>query len=306
MIESFKRDMMKKYKMSDMGLLHYFLGIEICQNKDGIFIYQKKYVKTLLEKFRMGDCKPVATPLIVNEKLKKEDGGKEVDVSVYRSLVGSLLYLTATRPDIMYATSILSRFMHKPNQNHFGAAKRVLRYIKGTLGFGILYERNIAAKLLGFCDSDWGGCADDMKSTSGYAFSLGSEIFSWSSKKQQSVSQSSAEAEYISASLATSQAIWLRRILEDICLKQEEATILLCDNQSAIAMAKNPVYHSRTKHIAIKHHFIREVVEEGEIQLKYCESEEQVADIFTKALPRGKFEYFRELIGVTQDIKGEC
>lgn len=187
MIESFKRVMMKKYEMSDMvscitSWVLRFVKIRM------VFLFTKRSMpKILFEKFRMGDCKPVATPLIVNEKLKKEDGGKEVDVSVYRSLVGSLLYLTATRPDSMYETSMLSRFMHKPKQNHFGAAKRVLRYIKGTLGFGILYERNIAAKLLGFCDSDWGGCADDMKSTSGYAFSLGSGIFSWSSKKQQSV-----------------------------------------------------------------------------------------------------------------------
>lgn len=299
MIEDFKRDLMKKYEMSDLGLLHYFLGIEIYQNKEDIFICQRKYARTLLEKFKMRDCKPVATPLIVNEKLSKEDGSKKVDESLYRSLVGSLLYLTITRPDIMYATSMSSRFMHNASQTHLGVAKRVLRYLQGTLDFGILYEKNVNAKLLGFCDSDWAGCVDDMKSTSGYAFSLGSGVFSWASKKQQTVAQSTAEAEYVLASLATSQAIWLRRILEDVGEKQGEATPILCDNKSAIAMTKNPVYHSRTKHIAIKHHFIREAVEDEEIQLKYCATEDQVADIFTKALSKEKFQYFREMLGVT-------
>ncbi|CAL5391936.1 unnamed protein product [Camellia sinensis] len=307
LIEDFKREMMKKYEMSDLGLLHHFLGIEIYQNNGGVFICQKKYAQTLLEKFKMKNCKAVATPLIVNEKLSKEDGSKEAEASCYRSLVGSLLYLTATRLDIMYATSLLSRFMHSPSQIHFGVAKRVLRYIQGTLNYGIFYEKFVDAKLLGFCDSDWAGCVDDMRSTSGYAFSLGLGVISWSSKKQQTVAQSSAEAEYISASLATTQPIWLRRILDDFGAKQGEATPIMCDNKSAIAMTKNPVYHSHTKHIAIKHHFIRKAVEDDEIQIKYCKTEDQVADIFTKALPRDKFEFFREMLGVTQyGIKGAC
>lgn len=307
LIKKFKEEMMKKYEMSDLGLLHYFLGIEIIQNEDGIFISQKKYAKTILKKFGMEGCNSVPTPLVVNEKLQKEDGSKEVDASIYRSLVGSLLYLTATRPDIMYAASLLSRFMHKPTQIHFGTAKRVLRYIQGSMEYGIMFERNVVPKLYGFCDSDWGGSVDDSKSTSGYAFTLGTGVFSWQSKKQKTVALSTAEAEYVSASLATSQAIWLRSIMEDIGEKQGEPTLILCDNKSAIAMAKNPVFHNRTKHIARKHHFIRDAVEDKEIDVIYCRTEDQVADIFTKALPKDKFEYFRELLGVKkQSIKGEC
>ena len=302
MIESFKEHMMKTYEMSDLGLLHYFLGIEVSQGGDGIFVSQKRYAKSILEKFNMTHCKPVSTPLVVSEKLSKEDGTSKVDCSLYRSLVGSLLYLTATRPEIMFAATLLSRFMQNPSQTHFGAAKRILRYLQGTLDYGIFYKAGENLNLIAYSDSDWAGSIDDMKSTSGYAFLLGTNICSWLSKKQKVVAQSSAEAEYVAAAKATSQAIWLRRILEDIGEKQQEATILFCDNKSAISIAKNPVNHERTKHIAIKYHFIRDAVEQGEIQLEYCKTQEQLADIFTKALPKEKFCYLRERIGVVKQV----
>ncbi|KAL0348980.1 UNVERIFIED_CONTAM: Retrovirus-related Pol polyprotein from transposon RE2 [Sesamum angustifolium] len=236
MIQDFKEDMMKTFEMSDLGLMHFFLGIEINQEKEGIFICQRKYTETLLKKFKMESCKTVTTPLVTGEKYQKEDGSQKIDGSMYRSLIGSLLYLTATRPDIMFATSLLS--------------------------------------------SDWAGSVDDMKSTSGYTFSLGSGIFSWASKKQATVAQSSAEAEYIAAAATSNHAIWLRRILEDMGEKQEEPTTIYCDNKSAIAITKNPVQHSRTKHIDIKYHSLREATTRGEIELKYCSTEEQLADIY--------------------------
>lgn len=307
MIAEFKEDMMKTFEMTDLGLMHYFLGIEVSQRKNGIFISQKKYIEELLKKFKMCGCKPVATPLVANEKLQKDDGSPKVDASLYRSLIGSLLYLTATRPDIMYATSLLSRFMQSPSQVHFGAGKRILRYLQGTKEFGIWYIPMTNSSLLGYTDSDWAGSLDDMKSTSGYAFSLGSGVFSWASKKQPTVAQSTAEAEYVAAAETTSQAIWLRRILNDMGDQQKEPTVIYCDNKSAIAIAKNPVHHNRTKHIAIKYHFIREAGETKEIRLEYCQTEDQIADIFTKALPRPKFEQLRSMLGVTENcIKEEC
>ncbi|RZB68411.1 Retrovirus-related Pol polyprotein from transposon TNT 1-94 [Glycine soja] len=206
----------------------------------------------------------------------------------------------ATRPDIMYATSLLSRFMQSPSQIHFGAGKRILRYLQGTKEFGIWYTTETNSELLGYTDNDWAGSTDDMKSTSGYAFSLGSGMFSWASKKQATVAQSTAEAEYVAAAEATSQAIWLRRILEDMGEKQDEPTKINCDNKLAIAMTKNPVHHSRTKHIAIKYHFIREAEATKEIKLDYCRIEDQIADIFTKALPRPRFEELRAMLGVTE------
>jgi len=216
----------------------------------------------------------VSTPLVATDKLQREDGSEAADEGLYRKIVGSLLYLTATRPDIMFPASLLARYMHNPSKNHFGAAKRVLRYIQGTIDFGIEYVTGKSALLVRYCDSDWSGSEEDMKSTSGYAFSFGSGVFSWASVKQHSVALSTAEAEYVSAAEATSQAIWLRFVLEDFGEEQAAATTLFCDNTSAIAMSKNPVFHQRSKHIRRKIHFIRDAIQEGEIDLVYCKGEE--------------------------------
>ncbi|XP_041995727.1 secreted RxLR effector protein 161-like [Salvia splendens] len=206
MTKEFKEAMMKSFEMTDLGQMHYFLGIEVNQDEKGIFITQEKYTENFLKRFKMDGCKPVATPLVTNEKFSKEDGTPKANAAIYRSIIGSLLYLTASRLDIMYPTSLLSRFIQDPSQVHYGAAK-ILRYLQGTQDYGIWYTPESFSKLIGYTDSDWGGSTDDMKSTSGYTFSLGSGIFSWSSKKQDCVAQSSAEAEYVAAALTTSQAI---------------------------------------------------------------------------------------------------
>ncbi|KAI5343806.1 hypothetical protein L3X38_011682 [Prunus dulcis] len=197
--------MMRRYEMTDLGLLYHFLGMAVIQTENCIFINQKKYALTLLKKFGLKQCKPVSTPLVASEKLCKDDGSEPADENKYRQMVGSLLYLIATRTDIMFAASLLARFMHCPTKKHYGTAKRVLRYIQGTIDFGIKYQKGKEAILIGYCDSDWSGSQDDMRSTSGYAFSFGSRVFSWASVKQHSVALSTAEAEYVSASEATTQ-----------------------------------------------------------------------------------------------------
>ncbi|KAI5337779.1 hypothetical protein L3X38_017050 [Prunus dulcis] len=298
LVKEFKAEMMCKYEMSDLGLLHHFLGMGVTQTEGSIFIHQKKYALTLLDKFGLKDCKSVSTPLVATDKLKREDGSDPADESLFRKIVGSLLYLTATRPDIMFSACLLARFMHNPSKMHYGAAKRVLRYIQGTIDYGIEYVTGKSALLVGYCDSDWSGSEEDMKSTSGYAFSFGSGAFSWASVKQHSVALSTAEAEYVSAAEATSQAIWLRFVLEDFGEEQTTATTVFCDNTSAIAMAKNPVFHQRSKHIKRKFHFIRDAIQEDVIELLYCKGEEQIADIFTKALPKDRFDYLRRMLGV--------
>jgi len=298
LLSEFKREMMQRYEMSDLGLLHHFLGMGILQTDQGVFIHQGKYAKSLLSKFGLDDCKPVSIPLATGEKLKKLDESELADEGLYRRIVGSLLYLTATRPDLMYAASLLSRFMTGPTKIHMGAAKRILRYMQGTLSYGIEYVRDQSVTLIGFCDADWAGSEDDNRSTSGYAFSFGIGVFSWSSMKQNTVALSTAEAEYVSASEATAQAIWLRFVLDDLGEMQAEATPLFCDNMSAISMARNPIFHQRTRHINRKYHFIREALQEGVINIQFCRSEEQLADIFTKAFLKDRFKHQKLKLGV--------
>lgn len=298
LVEEFKQEMMQAFEMTDLGLVTYFLGIEIKQNENDVFICQKKYAKEILKKFQMEECKAVSTPMNQKEKLSKEDGADKVDEGYYRSMIGCLMYLTATRPDILFAVSLLSRFMHCASETHLVAARRILRYVKGTVDYGVKYESCQNFKLCGFSDSDWAGSIDDMKSTSGYCFSIGSGVFSWCTKKQETVAQSTAEAEFIAAATAVNQILWLKKILCDLHLQQNHKIEVFIDNQAAIAISKDPVCHGKTKHFNIKLYFLREMQQNGEVTLVYCKSEDQLADMFTKPLPVNKFEFLRQKVGV--------
>lgn len=298
LVEDFKRKMMNEFEMTDLGVMKYFLGIQVKQSKGEIFISQEKYTEDLLKKFHMENCKSISTPMAANDKLRKDDGAKKIDAKLFRSLVGSLIYLTNTRPDIVQAVSMISRFMNEPSQLHFAAAKRVVRYLQGTKKIGIKYVKENESKLIGYSDSDWGGSLDDRKSTSGYLFCLGTNVVSWSSKKQKTVALSSAEAEYIAVTDATCEAIWLRRLLADLKQVQKQPTVIYCDNMSTIAMTKNPVFHSRTKHIELRHHFIRDMVSNGEISLEFIGTNEQPADFLTKAIYVEKFQKARDILKI--------
>ena len=298
LVFEFKSCMMSEFEMSDLGNLQYFLGLEVQQVDDGIFVSQRKYAKDLLSKFGMQSCNGVATPMNPKEKLQQDDGTEFANPRYYRSLVGGLNYLTNTRPDIMFSVSVLSRYLHTPTMQHLGAAKRVLRYVAETTDFGIWYSRDANFKLFGYSDSDWGGCKDDGTSTSGHLFSLGSGAISWSSKKQEVVALSSGEAEYIVVTLAVCQAVWLRRLLSDLHKEQQGSTLIFCDNKATIAMTKNPAFHNRTKHIDIRYHFIRSLAARGEIVLKFCGTKEQVADVLTKSISNAQHAYLRKRLGV--------
>jgi len=230
----------------------------------------------------MQECKPEITLTMMGLKLNKEDNSKEFDSSLYKSIVGSLMYLTATRPDIMYVVSLISKFIERPKEAHWQATKRILRYVKSTKRFSILYTTSECSDLIGYTDSDWARSVDDRKNTSGYVFYMGSGAISWASKKQRIVALSTAEVEYVAATAAACQAIWMRRMLRSLCEEQTKITVIFCDNSSAIALSKNVVFHKRTKHIDTKFHYIRELVNNGEIVLVHCRTQEHVADILKK------------------------
>eukprot|EP00253_Pinus_taeda_P011698 PITA_11698 len=276
------------------------------KTENHIFLSQSKYAKNLVDRFRMQDCKPATTPMEPGLKLSAQSSSPPVDETLFRQLVGSLIYLTATRPDISFAVSYISRFMSVPKTDHWIAAKRVLRYVRGTSDYGLLYTRTFDPILSGYTDSDWAGSVDDRKSTAGYVFSLGSGAVAWTSKKQQAVALSSTEAEYRGAVKASCEAVWLRRMLTDMHASQTNPTSLFCDNQGVLKLAKNPVFHERTKHVETHCHYIRQLVEDGSVQLRYVPTTEQHIDIFTKPLGPAKFEQFRGSIGVVNrlSIKG--
>ena len=294
----FKEVMKKEFEMTDLGLMRYFLGLEVRQMENGIFVCQKKYAGDLMKKYKLGKCNPVSTPMEVGVKLSKYDGGERVDATMYRSMVGNLRYLTCTRPDLLFSVGVVSRFMEEPVYGHLKAIKRILRYVKGTLDHGLWYGRSNMCSLLGFSDSDWVGDIDDRKSTSGFVFFMGNTAFTWSSKKQPIVTLSTCEAEYVAASSCVTHAVWLRNLLGDLGMAQGSATEVMVDNKSAIELAKNPVHHERSKHIDVRFHYIRDVMKRGEVSLKYVPSQEQAADIFTKPLPVVAFNHGRMMLGM--------
>ncbi len=304
LMDGFKRSMMKEFDMTDLGRMRFFLGIEVFQQCDSIYICQRKYAQEVLKRFEMMESNPVTSPIVPGCKLNKNIEGKATNETYFKKIVGSLMYLTATRPDIMFATSLISRYMGMLTELHIQAAKRVLRYLKGTINYGIQYKKGGDGGVMAYTDSDYAGDAEDRKSTSGYVFLMSSGAIAWSSKKQPIVTLSTTEAEFVAAAGCASQAIWMRRILKDLGHTQEDCTTIKCDNSSTIKLSKNPVLHGRSKHIDVRFHFLRELAGKGEVELVYCRSEDQVADIMTKPLKLEAFQKLRKELGVvdTTDI----
>jgi hypothetical protein len=297
MFERFKKSMKNEFAMTDLGKMRFFLGVEVKQLDCGIFINQQKYANEILERFNMSQCNKVCSPIVPGNKLTKDENGKLVNATSFRQMTGCLMYLLASRPDLTFSVCLIARYMERPTELHLAAAKRVLRYLKGSFDFGILYKRNCELKLEGWSDSDYDGDLDDRKSTSGYVFMLGSSPISWSSKKQPIVTLSTTEAEYVSAASCACQAIWLRRILDHL-LQTQKCTTIHCDNSSSIKLSKNPVMHGRCKHIDVRYHFLRDLTKEGVVELIHCSTQDQVADIMTKALKLDLFCDLRNRLGV--------
>lgn len=298
LFDEFKQSMMNEFDITDLGRIRYFLGIKVLQSSNGIFIGQQKYAQEILERFQMTNCNSVNSPIVPGTKLCKDHDGSKIDSTLYKQIVGSLLYLTATRPDMMFVVSLLSRYMECPIELHLQAAKRVFRYLKGTINFGVLYKKGGVEGLKAYSDSDYASDVEDRKSTSGYVFILSSGAVSWSSKKQPIVTLSTTEAEFIAAALCACQAVWIRRILQELEHNQDGSTTIHCDSSSAIKLCKNPVLHGRCKHIDVRFHFIRELTSKGVVEVTHCQTQNQVADIMTKPLKHDIFVRLRELLGV--------
>ncbi|GJS60674.1 retrovirus-related pol polyprotein from transposon TNT 1-94 [Tanacetum coccineum] len=295
--DRFSNEMSSKFQMSMMGQISFFLGLQISQNPRGIFINQSKYANEILKKFDLHKSDPVDTPMVERTKLDEDLSGIPVDQTQYRSMIGSLMYLTASRPDLVFAVCMCARYQSKPTKKHLEAVKRAFQYLQGSINMGLWYLKDTAMALTAYADADHAGCQDTRRSTSGSAQFLGDKLVSWSSKKQTSMSISSTEAEYIAMSGCCAQILWMRSQLSDYGFAYNHIP-LYCDNKSAIALCCNNVQHSRSKHIDIRHHFIREQVEKGVVELYFVRTEYQLADIFTKALPRERFEFILPRLGM--------
>jgi hypothetical protein len=300
-IAGFKQEMADRFRMSDLGALSYYLGIEVKQEGGEMRLGQRAYAEKLVERAGMAGCKPCAMPMEERLKLSRNSTAAKVNTMLYRSIVGGLRYLTHTRPDIAYAVGYVSRFMEDPREDHWTAVKRLLRYVKGIADQGIVFPRSgdkEAPRLVIYSDADMAGDIDGRRSTSGVLVFLGPAPISWQSLKQKIVALSTCEAEYVAAATGACQGVWLRGLLEITGGEEAAPPALKVDNQPAIALAKNPVLHDRSKHIDVKFHFLRSCVDEGKIVIEFVDTNRQLADILTKSLGRLCFSVMKKMIGM--------
>ncbi|GJZ60039.1 putative ribonuclease H-like domain-containing protein [Tanacetum coccineum] len=282
MSNEFETLMHNKFQISSMGELSFFLRLQVKHKSDGIFISQDKYVAEILKKFDFASVKTASTPMETNKALVKDEESKDVDVYLYRSMIGSLMYLTASRPDIMFAVCACARFQVTPKTLHFNAVKRIFRYLKGQPKLGLWYPRDSPFDLEAFSDSNYAGASLDRKSTTGGCQFLGKRLISWQCKKQTIVANSTTEAEYVAAANCCGQVLWIQNQMLDYGFNFMNTKIYI-DNESTICVVKNPVSHSKTKHIEIRHHFIRDSYEKKLIQVIKIHTDQNVADLLTKA-----------------------
>ncbi|CAJ2661706.1 unnamed protein product [Trifolium pratense] len=294
-----------KFALKQLGELDYFLGIEVHHKPSGgLLLHQTKYVKDLLIKTNMDNCKPIGSPMVSSCRLTKFGTGAMTNATLYRSTVGALQYATLTRPDIAYSVNKVCQFMAHPLESHWKAVKRILRYLKGTLNHGLLLQPSLSSppfSLRAYSDADWATDQDDRRSTSGSCIYFGSNLISWASKKQQLVARSSTEAEYRSMANTTAELLWIQSILQELQVSYHTPT-LLCDNLSAVSLAHNPVLHSRTKHIELDIHFVRERVLSKQLNVLHVPAADQLADPLTKPLSPSNYASIRHKLKVFPSI----
>jgi hypothetical protein len=296
-----------RFTMTDLGPVAFYLGIEVRRDRQNrrLRLSQRSYLEQGIKAHGLWDCAPQLTPMATTRLVSAEGGYVASDEfkARYQSAVGTLMYaMLGTRPDIAFAVSVVSRFSSNPDKHHWKAVKRIFSYLRGSIDLNLVYEGDLS-ELVGHADANWGGDIDTRRSTTGFVFDLGSGAISWSSKRQPTVSLSTCEAEYQAQTAAAKEAVWLRSLLNELLIPETEspyATIIYADNQGAIALAKDPKYHARTKHIDIQHHWIREKIAGGEVKLEYVHTSRQIADGLTKPLPKDAFYAFRKALGVRE------
>ncbi|KAK0605571.1 hypothetical protein LWI29_028241 [Acer saccharum] len=306
-VQELKAQLAREFDMKDLGPANKILGMQIYRDRKDrkIWLSQKNYLRKILRRFNMQDCKPISTPLPLNLKLSSsmspsnEAERMELSRVPYASVVGSLMFaMICTRPDIAQAVGAVSRHMANPGIDHWNAVKRILRYIRGTSDAALCYGGS-EFTVRGYVDSDFAGDLDKRKSTTGYVFTIAGGAVSWISKLQTVVALSTTEAEYMAATQACKEAIWIKRLMEELGHKQEKI-ILFCDSQSALHIARNPAFHSRTKHIGVQYHFVREVVEDGSVDMQKIHTKENLADVMTKPINTDKFIWCRSSYGLAE------
>ncbi|XP_071724613.1 uncharacterized mitochondrial protein AtMg00810-like [Rutidosis leptorrhynchoides] len=318
-VDKLKQTLHKNFKLKDLGTMKCFLGMEVSRSDSGIVINQRKYALELINNMSLSGARLVSTPFERNLKLAtkeyddfvtKQSGGDNIvedplmkDPRKYKRLVGRLLYLTIIRSDICYAVNHVSQFMKQPKESHYQAAIRIVRYIKVNPGEGLFIPRENELKVEAYCDSDWASCVISRRSVTGYCVKLGKSLISWRSRKQKTISRSSGESEYRAMADAVAELIWLKGLLVELGAKIEQPIELFCDNEAALHIAANPVYHERTKDIERDCHLVREQLQNRLIQVNHLSTIEQLADVFTKALGIAQHNYLKGNLGL-KDVFG--
>jgi histone deacetylase 1/2 len=303
-VKTLLQDLHRDFAIKDLGELHYFLGIQVKRKKGELLMTQERYAADILKRVNMQLCKAVNTPLSTAERLSITSGTRlgSDDSTRYRSIVGALQYLTLTRPDISFSVNKVRQFLHSPTTTHWEAVKRILRYVKGTIGFGLKIRKSESMLVSAFADADWAGCPDDRRSTGGFAVFIGCNLVSWCARKQATVSRSSTEAEYKALANATAEMMWIRKLLDELGITYPRTARLWCDNIGAKYLSANPVFHARTKHIEIDYHFVREQVASKCLDVRFISTSDQVADGFTKALPVRQTMMFRNNLNLIDKL----
>jgi hypothetical protein len=302
----YKQKYMSKYSMSDIGKVEWILGMRVTRDQNKLILDQKPMIERIMQQFNLTNCISMDTPesgvklTLQDCSTEEEHVQRKININEYQSLTGALLYLAlSTRPDIAHAVNVLSRFLSHPGSAHVLAAKRVLRYLSGTPHAGLIFQNQgyktsqEEVTITAYSDADWAGDLDDRKSTTGYIILMNGNVINWNSKKQATVALSTAEAEYMAISAAVQEIKWLVQLLTEMQIKVKLPVTLYCDNQAAISISENDVHHHRTKHIDIRHHYVRDEIRNKFIQIKWIQSNQQLADIMTKSLNKIQFQKLR-------------